>query len=155
MRPLRNTAITLVMALLCLLPTACSKKNIAPNPDSVRTTNARAEIENLVKIYEQRNLTGFINLFPFEFRGRQDAADLAERDFAAFPRIAVTVYVDRVTLVKNDVTLYTHWEGFWTDKSGNTSRDIGSLIFTYTGDSKLKLTHLEGDRFFGKSIKRR
>ena len=155
MQSTRIHYLLLMLLALSLFSAGCFKKPPPPNPDAVRVSNARAEMAALVKTYEDRNLTAFINQFPFEFRGRQDAADLAEKDFATFTKISVAVNVDRVTLIKNEVTLYTHWEGVWVDKSGKESRDIGTLLFVYAGDgNKLKLTHLEGSNFFGKSVRR-
>ncbi|MDH4100744.1 MAG: hypothetical protein OEV28_09255 [Nitrospirota bacterium] len=155
MRPTRVHYLLLMLLALSLLSAGCFKKPPPPSPDAIKVSNARAEMNALVNSYENRNLTAFINHFPFEYRGRQDAADLAEKDFAAYTKIDLTMYVDRVTLVKDEVTLYTHWEGFWTDKSGKKTRDLGTLILVYTGDSKLKLTQLEGSNFFGKAVRRK
>lgn len=151
----RSSYLLPILALLCFFTAGCFRKPPPPNPDAVKVSNARAEMAALLKSYEDKSLTAFINHFPFEFRGRQDAADLAERDFASFTKISLATHVDRVTLVGDTVSLYTHWEGFWTDKSGKTIRDIGTLIFVYTGDGKPKLTQLEGSNFYGKSARRK
>jgi len=142
-------ATLIVIGMVCLTETGCSKKTPKYPEDHARFQRVVQAIKTLETAYVNKDAPAFHELLlPLEQLEILESE--ARQDFATFSTIQLDFTVDRIVIDGNRISAFMSWQGTWQrsiQESSDSARGHGVLL--WSGNQVILLRGVEGDLPFG------
>lgn len=142
----------LVSIFPIIIMTGCGGKVILSD-DAVRIRRITEFVHELKGLYEQRDLQ-ILSMFSPEYleteRGLRGAI---LNDVESFNSISLRLFIDRIEISDDKVSITIHWDGVWKDAMPH--RKGGSMVLLTSYGDSIKITGVRGESFFGISSEQR
>jgi hypothetical protein len=142
-------AIFIVIGMVCLAGTGCSKKTLKYPEDHARFQRVVQAIKTLETAYVNKDTAAFHELLlPLEQLEILESE--IQLDFSTFSTIQVDFTLDRIVIDGNLISAFMSWQGTWqrsTQESSDAARGQGVLL--WSGNQVILLRGVEGDLPFG------
>lgn len=142
-------ATLIVIGMVCLTETGCSKKPPKYPEDHARFQRIVLAINTLETAYVNKDAPAFHELLlPLEQLEILEAE--TRQDFASFSTIQLGITIDRIVIDGDRISTFISWQGTWqrsTEESGDSARGNGVLL--WSGNQVILLRGVDGDLPFG------
>lgn len=128
----------------------CAGKTILTD-DAVRIRNTVDIIYQLKGLYEQHD-EGMLSLFSTDYLSESGLKDSIVKDMKRFNAISLNIFIDRMEVDKDIVSVSVHWNVSMGDGE-KTFKDGGSSVIIIQSGDGLKVVGIKGDSPFGISNK--
>lgn len=150
---------TPLLALIYLLTLAsisgCSKEGIkSTEEDLIRIRRISTLISDIKNGYEAKDLTAILSLLdPPDSDYIADLKRRLEADFDNYSSMQLSLYIDMITIERDNAAVSLHWEGDWEKRSDKARiKEKGNTTFRIKGEAEMKLSSIDGDNPFGISF---
>jgi len=141
-----------VVFLISVAFAGCGAKEVVkPSDEAVQTTKALGALDRMRAAYAARDMAGvLLGISPDLKEGYSEFQTSLRRDIENYPKVELTVVVDRVEIEDKLVKPVFHWNGKWTDKSGVVHEGRGNCVFGFKDSGQtVAVETLIGDSPFG------
>lgn len=147
-------AFSFLLLAFCLLSitiiSGCAGKSILSD-DAVKIRNTVDIIYQLKELYEQHD-EGMLSLFSTDYLSESGMKDAISQDMKRFSIISLNIFIDRIEVDKDLVSVSVHWSASRGDGE-KTFKDGGSSVIIIQSGDGLKVVGIKGNSPFGISNK--
>lgn len=150
MKLLRNTAAVFVLFLMLSALAGCGGEPVKPSAENVRTTKALGVLEQMRQAYIARDTQGVLDHVSTALEGGYSGfAGRMRKDAELYGKVELKLFIERVELSGDEASVVFHWHGNWRDKGGKKVEGRGNSVYTFAGETDMKLIRIVGDTPFG------
>ncbi len=150
MKLIRNAAAVIVSSIILVLLAGCGSAPPKPSAENVRATKALEVLETMRQAYLAGDQQGVMARVSTSLEGGySDFAGRLRKDMEMHDKAELTLTVERVEINGDETSVVFHWFGNWRDKQGKKVEARGNAVYTFAGETEMKLIRVVGDSPFG------
>lgn len=150
---LRLPAIVWLIGLAVVVVGCSPSKTIRYPVEHERLLRIDHAVESLRSAYQRKDRSGFHALLLPEDQ-LDELRQQTDLDFESFSVISLEFRVERVTIEKDDINVFIHWQGTWKrDATDVGIRQRGLARLQWVGTDSILLRGTQGDVPFGMKTK--